>query len=91
MTNVVGSWVWILAFFPLWALMACLWFALASFPKRIAGSRVCKALDGAAVALSIGSAAGVLISLNCRNLIHLPFADPACQTANLQFALLNGL
>jgi hypothetical protein len=80
-----------LAFFPLWAVMAGLWFALASFPKRIAGRRLRNALDGAAVALSIGSATGVLISLNCENLIRMPFADQACQAANLQFVLLNGL
>ena len=84
MTNVVGDWVWMLAFFPLWGVMAGIWFGFASGPKRLVGPRVRKLLDGTAVALSVCSATGILIGLNCEALIRLPFGDQACHTPALQ-------
>ena len=87
MTNVVGDWVWMLAFFLLWAVMACIWFGFVSGPKKVAGPRVRKLLDGTAVALSVGSATGILIGLNCEAFIRLPFADQACHVANPVYGL----
>jgi hypothetical protein len=41
-------------------------------------------LDGSATILSIGSAAAILMGLNCQSIIRLPFADPACHAASFQ-------
>ena len=81
MTDLVQNWEWMIAFFPMWALMSGLWFALASIPKKVAGERLRSLLDGAAVALSACSATAILITLNCETFIRLPFADPACHWA----------
>ena len=83
MTYVAKDWVWMLAFFPLWAVTAGLCFALVSGPKRAAGIRTRKFLDASALVLSICSATAVLIELDCTSYIHLPFAQPACHMLDL--------
>jgi hypothetical protein len=75
------EWVWMLAFFPLWAVSAGMSFALVSAPKRSAGVRTRKVLDASALVLSIAAAMAVLIGLDCSAYISLPFAEPACQSA----------
>ena len=82
MYDMSGSWIWLLAFFPLWALMSGVWFCLVAVPKRTASASMCSFLDGSATILSIGSAAAILIGLNCHSIIRLPFADPACQASS---------
>jgi hypothetical protein len=86
MTIAVEDWVWMLAFFPLWAVMAGIWFGFASAPKRVVGPRTRTLLNSTAVALSLCSAMGVLVGLNCGSFINLPFADPACHEANVQLS-----
>jgi hypothetical protein len=86
MTNNLTAWAWLLAVFPLWIVMALLWFSLASVPKKAAGPRMCKLIDGMAVGLSMCCAIGVLVGLDCGSLISLPFADQACHASTLQLA-----
>jgi hypothetical protein len=81
-----ASWIWMLAFFPLWLVMAWLWFNLASVPKKAAGPRMGKLIDAMAVSLSMCSAMGILVGLNCGSLISLPFADQACHASTVQLA-----
>ncbi len=83
MTYVAKDWIWMLAFFPLWAVTAGMSFALVSGPKRIAGIRMRKFLDASALVLSICSATAVLIGLDCNAYINLPFAQPACHMIDL--------
>jgi hypothetical protein len=84
MTDTVKDWVGILAVFPLWFMMAGLWFGLAYALKRGATPRMRELYNGTAVALSISSAMGALIGLHCGEFMHLPFADPACHWSALQ-------
>jgi hypothetical protein len=86
-----ADWVWMLAIFPLWAITASLWFGLASAPKRSAGPEMRRIIDGAAVVLSMCSAIGILVELNCESFITLPFADPACRMPAFQLSALIGL
>jgi nitric oxide reductase large subunit len=81
MTQNFVSWMWMLAVFPLWIVMAWLWFSLALLPKKTAGPRMRKLIDAMAVSLSMFSAMGVLVGLNCGSLISLPFADQACHAS----------
>ena len=83
MTYVAKDWVWMLAFFPLWAVTAGICFAVVSGPKKVAGIRTRKFLDASALVLSICSATAVLIGLDCTSYIHLPFAQPACHMLDL--------
>ena len=78
MTYTTADWVGILAIIPLWLVMASLWFGLAFVLKRHATPRMGGMLNAAAVVLGITSSMGALIGLNCREYMHLPFADPAC-------------
>jgi hypothetical protein len=78
--------LWLLAVFPLWLVMALLWFSLASVPKRSAGPRLRKFIDATAMSLSMCSAIGILMGLNCGSLISLPLADQACHASTLQLA-----
>jgi len=80
---IVKDWIWALAFFPLWFVSAGTVFSLASGPKRIAGIRMRKLIDGAALVLSLGAATGALMWLDCASYLHLPFADQACRAFNL--------
>ena len=78
MTYVAKDWIGMLAFFPLWAVAAVICFALVSGPKRVAGIRTRKFLDASALVLSICAATALLIGLDCKAYINLPFAQPAC-------------
>jgi hypothetical protein len=84
MAYATADWVGILAIFPLWLVMASLWFGLALVLKRRATPRMCEFVNGAAVVLGIASSMGALIGLNCGEFMHLPFADPACHWSALQ-------
>lgn len=88
MTKAIGDSVWMLAFFPVWAAMAGVWFGVAAGPKRCAGIRMRKFLDSFALVLSICSATAILISLNCESVISMPFAQPAC--AMVDFSRIPG-
>ena len=83
MAYVAKDWIWMLAFFPLWAVTAGICFALVSGPKRVAGIRTRKFLDASALVLSICLSTAVLIGLDCTAYIHLPFAQPACHMVDL--------
>jgi hypothetical protein len=83
MTQVAKDWIWMLAFFPLWAVTAGICFAIVSGPKRVAGIRTRKFLDASALVLSVCSATAVLIGLDCTAYISLPFAQPACHMLDL--------
>jgi hypothetical protein len=91
MTNVAGNWVWMAVFIPLWAITANLWFSVASCSKRVAGPRTGKVIDGAAVALSLCSAGGILLGLKCGSFIDLPLSDQACHVAAVQLSAWLGL
>src|SRR5215471_11269550 len=86
MTQNFASWMWVLAVFPLWLVMAWLWFSLAYVPKKAAGPRMRNLLDIMAVSLSMCSAMGILVGLNCGSLISLPFGDQACHVSMIQLA-----
>jgi hypothetical protein len=53
-------------------------FALAHGPKRSMGVRGQSLANGLAMLLSISTAAGTLMWLECTSQIHLPFARQAC-------------
>ena len=80
--------MWLLAYFPLWAVMAGVWFGLASVPKRGATASMCSFLDGSAMLLSICTAAGILVGLNCQSVISIPFADQACHGTSFELSAL---
>ena len=83
-----ASWMWMLVVFPLWLVMAWVWFGLTAVPKRAAGPRMRQFIDAMAVSLSMCSAMGVLVGLHCGSLISLPFADQACHASTVQLAAL---
>jgi hypothetical protein len=91
MNVMAGNWVWMLAFFPLWLVMAGVWFSLVSVPKRSASASMKSFLDGSATLLSICTAGAILVSLNCNAMIRLPLADPACHTATFELGSLSFL
>jgi len=80
--HIVRDWVGALAFFPLWLAAAGTLFGLTSIPKRTAGIRARKFLDAAALFLSIGTATGALMWLDCSSYIHLPLTEKACRVSN---------
>jgi hypothetical protein len=84
MTSTMADWIWGLAIFPLWGVMAILWMGLASAPKRSAGPGMRKLIDITAVGLSMCCAIGILVGLDCGALIRLPLADQACHAPLLQ-------
>jgi len=86
MTQDFTSWMWMLTFVPAWLVMAWLWFSLASIPKKAAGPRMRQLIDVTAVSLSMCSAMGILVGLNCGSFISLPFADHACHASTVQLA-----
>ena len=85
----LGEWVWLLAFFPLWIVMAGVWFGFASIPKKVVGGRTQALLNNTAFALSLCSAMAILVGLNCGGFIQLPFADQACHASNYQLEALS--
>ena len=76
--NIARDWIGILAFFPLWAVTTIICFTLITGPKRVAGVRTQKFLNASALVLSVSSATAILIGLDCRSYISLPFAKTAC-------------
>ena len=76
--NVARDWIGILAFFPLWAVTTIICFTLIAGPKKISGIRTQKFLNASALLLSVSSATAILIGLDCRSYISLPFAKNAC-------------
>ena len=76
--NVARDWIGILAFFPLWAVTMIICFTLIAGPKKISGIRTQKFLNASALLLSVSSATAILIGLDCRSYISLPFAKNAC-------------
>ena len=78
--NVARDWIGILAFFPLWAVTTIICFTLIAGPKKISGIRTQKFLNASALLLSVSSATAILIGLDCRSYISLPFAKSACYT-----------
>jgi len=74
----VRDWIWVLAFFPLWLLSSGTMFSLAYGPKQSMGLSGQKFLNMLALLLSISTAAGALMWLECASVIHLPFARQAC-------------
>ena len=81
MAFVIKDWAGMLGLFPLWLIMAGVWFGLASVPKMVGGPRTPELFS---VFLGISSAMGALIGLHCGEFIYLPFADPACHWSALQ-------
>jgi hypothetical protein len=79
-----ANWAWMLEIFPLWAVMAGIWFGVASGPKMLVGPGLQKLIDGTAVLMSMCSSMGILIGLNCNSYISLPFVDPACHVSTAQ-------
>ena len=77
-TSIARDWIWMLAFFPLWAVTTLICFTLISGPKKLAGKRTRRLLDASALVLSVSLATGALIELDCTAYINLPFAQPAC-------------
>jgi hypothetical protein len=75
----VRDWIWVLAFFPLWAISSGTMFGLAYGPKQTMGIRGQKLTNAFALVLSISTAAGALTWLECTSFIHLPFAHAACR------------
>jgi len=78
MTSIARDWIWMLAFFPLWAVTMVICFTLMAAPKKFAGKRTRKLLDASALVLSVSLATAALIELDCTAYISLPFAQPAC-------------
>ena len=78
MASMTRDWIWMLAFFPLWAVTTLLCFTLIAGPKKFAGKRTRKLLDASALVLSVSLATAALIELDCTAYISLPFAQPAC-------------
>ena len=74
----VRDWIWVLAFFPLWAVCSGTVFGLAYGPKQAMGIRGQKAMNAFAMLLSLSAAGGALMWLECTSYIHLPFARQAC-------------
>jgi len=74
----VRDWVWVLAFFPLWAVSSGTMFSLTYGPKQAMGVRAQKLTNMVTLVLSITVACGALMWLECASLIHLPFARQAC-------------
>ncbi len=74
----VRDWIWVLAFFPLWMVASGTMFGLAYGPKQSMGMRGQKLTNMLTMLLSISTAAGALMWLECTSLIHLPFARQAC-------------
>ena len=86
MTQNWASWAWLLAIFPLWAVMAVLWFGLASVPKKSVGPGMCTLIDGTATGLSMCSAIAILLGLNCGSFISLPLTNQACHVLTFQLS-----
>ena len=84
MTTGFGEWGWVLLFFPLWFVMAPVWFAAVIPLKRQARPRTVKILEGSAALLSICCAAGMLMTLDCSSAIHISFLDPVCHAPLFQ-------
>jgi hypothetical protein len=78
MTSIARDWIWMLAFFPLWAVTTLICFTLIAGPKRFAGIRTRKLLDASALVMSVSLATAALVELDCTAYINLPFAQPAC-------------
>ena len=74
----IRDWIWVLAFFPLWMLTSGTMFGLAYGPKQAMGLRGQKLVNMFALFLSLGTAAGSLMWLECASVIHLPFARQGC-------------
>jgi len=74
----VRDWIWVLAFFPLWFVSSGTMFSLAYGPKQAMGLRGQKLTNMLALLVSIATAAGALMWLECVSYIHLPFARQAC-------------
>lgn len=74
----VKDWIWVLAFFPLWLVSSGTIFALAYGPKKAMGIQGQNFANALALLLSISTAAGALMWLECTSLIHLPFARQGC-------------
>jgi hypothetical protein len=74
----VRDWIWVLAFFPLWAVSSGTMFSLTYGPKQSMGLRGQKLTNMCTLVLSITIAAGALMWLECASLIYLPFARQAC-------------
>lgn len=74
----VRDWIWVSAFFPLWLVASGTLFSLAYGPKKFMGIRGQKMTNALTLALSISTAAGGLMWLECASVIHLPFARPTC-------------
>jgi hypothetical protein len=86
-----GNWLALVSFFALWAVMSGVWFGLVSVPKRTATPSMRSFLETSAMLLSICTAAGIMIGLNCESIIRLSLADPACHGGLYQFGLLSFL
>ena len=74
----VRDWIWVLAFFPLWMVTSGTMFGLAYGPKQAMGLRGQKLTNMLTLLLSLSTAAGALMWLECASFIHLPFARLAC-------------
>ena len=74
----VRDWIWVLAFFPLWAVSSGTMFSLAYGPKQAVGLRGQKLINMLTLILSISTAGSALMWLECTSYIHLPFARQAC-------------
>ena len=74
----IRDWIWVLAFFPLWLVTSGAMFSLAYGPKQAMGMRGQKVTNMLTLFLSISTAGGALMWLECTSYIHLPFARQAC-------------
>jgi hypothetical protein len=86
-----GDWGWVLVFFPLWFVMAPIWFAVAAPLRRRARPKTGKLLETSAVLLSICCAAGIMMSLDCSSLIQISFLNQVCRTQDFHTAVWTGL
>lgn len=84
------NWNWLIAFFPIWLVMAGLWFALAYRLKKSAGPKTTVLLDGAAMVMSLCCATGALAGIDCSGVMSVPFLDSACHASDLRVADLIG-
>ena len=86
-----ANWGAVLFFFPLWTIMAFVWFSVAARLKKGQRPQTVRLLDNSALILSLGCAAAVLLNLDCQSVISIGFLDPVCQSHDLKFAALMGM
>jgi hypothetical protein len=78
--NMLREWIWILAFFPLWAACAIAALALISGAERMTKVRMPESIYAGAALGGLLLAVAILLWVDCLFFISLPFATPVCRT-----------